>query len=149
MRVNDTYVRGFLAGVVGGFASLVVNGGTRLMGLSKLMWLELMGLIILGRFPSTVGEYVFAWGIQMAFVGILGGIFALVLPVLSYEHLYFKGVSYGAAIWYVLFSLPHLLQFPDVTDIPLSTGLSSISAAIAWGATLAFALKWLDKHPTT
>ena len=147
MRVKDNYVRGFLAGAVGGLASLFINGGARLLGLSTVMWLELMGLIILGRFPNSVGQYIFALAIQLTFLGILGGLFALILPLISDEHIYFKGVSYGTTIWFAFFSLPHLLQFPELKEISLPTAVANICSAVAWGTALAFALDWLASNP--
>ena len=143
MRIKDEYVRGVLAGMFGGLASLIVNGGSRLLGISEVMWLELMGLIILGRFPNTVAQYIFSLAIQLTFLGIIGGIFALILPLISTEHIYFKGASYGAAIWFALFSLPHLLKFSELKEVPLLTALVNVSASLAWGIALAFFLKLL------
>lgn len=147
MRVKDRYVRGFLAGAIGGIASFIVNGGTRLLGISTVMWLELMGLIIFGYLPHTAGQYIFALAIQITFLGILGGAFAFILPLLSSEHIWFKGASYGATIWFAFFSLPHLLQLPELKEIPLPTAVANVSAAVAWGVALAFALDRLGSDP--
>ncbi len=144
MHIKDNFVRGFVAGSMGGLGSLTVNVITSLLKLNSVMWLELMSLIILGRFPNTIGEYIFNLFIQIAFLGILGGVFALILPIISPEHLYFKGISYSAAIWFALFSLPQLLQLPKLKEVNLSTAMSNLGAAVTWGIGFIFLLKKLD-----
>lgn len=144
MQIKDDYVRGFIAGVCGGIPSFLVNGGARLLKLNTVMWIDIMGLMIFGNFPTTMGQYIFNLVIQLTFLGILGGIFVLMLPKTSHEHIYFKGISYSTMMWFILFSLPHLLQLPKLKEINLSTAISNLVAAIAWGIGFIFVLRKLE-----
>ncbi len=98
----------------------------------------------MGSRPEGIFETVFFIGVQFVFLGLLGAIFALILPFITSEHHLFKGALYGATGWFIFFSLPYLLQLPDLVEVPLSTSVSNVISAALWGIAMAFILNRLD-----
>ena len=144
--MKDRFTTGFVAGFVGGLAPFVFNFSSRALGFTTLVWADFMGFYIFGRKATGGGaaEMVFAIGAQFVLLGILGSIFSLILPhITSHRHL-FKGALYGTVIWFISFSIPYLLQLPELSVIPLKTAISNLIGASLWGIALAFILKRLD-----
>lgn len=91
-----------------------------------------------------MAEIIFMLVVQFGFFGVLGVVFALIIPHLSSKHLIFKGAIFGLTIWFILFSLPFLLRIGHLEVFPLKSVVVHSVSAILYGMTLAFILKWVD-----
>ncbi len=144
--MKDRFSNGFASGVVAGLVPLIINYSSRALGLSTLVWADFMGLFILGRRPDAVSEWALTILLQFALLGILGGVFALVLPAISSQRRIFKGAVFGAAVWFVLFALPSLLQMGQLEATATNTAVSNLIGALLWGMALAHVLGWIDNR---
>ena len=89
--MKDRFSNGFISGLVGGIVPLSINFGSRALDLNTLVWADYMGIFLLNRRPQGILEMVFLLGIQLVFLGLLGAIFALILPLLTSKRDIFKG----------------------------------------------------------
>lgn len=142
--MKDRFTNGFISGIIAGLVPWAFNWGTRALELNTVVWADFMGVFILGKRPDAVVELAFLVGVQFGFLGILGGVFALILPHLSSRRHLFKGAVFGVAVWFILFSLPVLFRIGQLEAVPLKTAVSNLIGAILWGIALAFILKWID-----
>ncbi len=142
--MKDRFSNGFIAGFAGGVVPLVFNIVTRALGFTTILWEDYMGVFMVGRRPGDMAEHVFFSVVQFFFLGVLGIIFALILPYISSKRHLFKGAIYGITIWYILYSMPYLLRLPDLDVAPLKTAIVNSIAAVLWGISLAFILKRID-----
>ncbi len=143
--MKDRLTNGFVAGTLGGLVAFVINFGSQSLEFTTLVWSDFMGLFIMGKKPETAFEIAFFIGGQFVFLGLLGSVFALILPFVTSKHLLFKGALYGITAWFLLFSLPFLLQIPELKNVPLKTALTHLVSSLLWGMALAFILKKIDK----
>jgi uncharacterized membrane protein YagU involved in acid resistance len=144
--MKDRFYNGFISGLLGGVVPFAFNYGSHALGFSTLVWADFMGAFIMGKRPENILEMVFFVGVQFVFLGLLGAIFALILPLITSKHYLFKGALYGATVWFIVFSFPYLLQLPDLAFVPLRTSVTHVISAALWGITLAFILKRLDNR---
>jgi uncharacterized membrane protein YagU involved in acid resistance len=142
--MKDRFSIGFTSGIIGGLVPFIFNFSSRALGFTTLLWSDFMGSIMLGRMPEGTLERVFFVVVEFMFLGVLGAIFALILPYISSKRHLFKGALFGVTVWFILFSLPHLLQLPGFDATPLKTAVSNIISASLWGLSLAYILKRLD-----
>lgn len=144
--MKDRFYNGFISGVIGGIASFIVNFGSKVLGFNTVVWTDFMGLFVTGRRPEGLIERVFFISVEFAFLGVLGVLFALIIPHISSKHLILKGAIYGISVWMTLFSLPFLLQLPEIGVFPLKTVIFNISASFVWGGAMALILKKVDSR---
>ena len=144
--MTDRFTNGFLTGFLSAFVPFVFNFGSRALGFSTLVWSDFMGLFILGRRPENTLELIYTICLQFRFLSILGSLFPLILTLISSKRYIFKGALYGITIWFILFSLPNLLQISGLGRIPLKTAISNFLGALLWGIALSFILKKIDRR---
>lgn len=142
--MKDRFTNGFVSGFIAGLVPWGINWGTRALDLNTVVWVDFMGLFILGRGPQDVAEIIYMLIIQFGFFGVLGIGFALIIPHISSKRLIFKGAIFGLTIWFILFSLPFLLQIGHLEVFPLKSVVVHSVSSMLWGITLAFILKWVD-----
>jgi len=143
--LKDRFYYGFISGLLGGIVPFVINYGSRTLGLNTLVWADFMGTFVMGRRPEGIIEMIFFIGLQFVFLGLLGAIFALLLPLITSKHHLFKGAIYGATVWFILFTLPYLLQLPDLAEAPFMTVVSHLVSSSLWGIVLSIILKKYEK----
>lgn len=93
--MKDRFFNGFVAGIISGVVPLVINFGCKALGWSTLVWADFMGTFMLGRMPEGTAETIYFAVVQFVFLGVLGAIFALVLPIITSARHLFKGVVFG------------------------------------------------------
>ncbi|MBM7624237.1 hypothetical protein [Sporohalobacter salinus] len=143
--MKDRFYNGFISGVIGGITPFIFNFSSLALEFTTLTWKDFLGLFVIGKIPKTILEIAFFIGMQYAFLGILGAIFAIIIPHISSKHLIFKGALYGAGMWFIFLSIPYLLQLPMLQEIPFKTAISNLIGSSLWGITLALILKKVDK----
>ena len=137
--MKDHFSYGFASGAIAGLLPLVINLGTRALKLNTLVWADFMGALILGRSPEETLESIFLIIIQFGFLGLWGGVFALLPPLVTSKRYLFKGAVYGGSLWYVLFSLPRMFQIPlGSEEIPLKSAVVNLVSALIWGTVMGF-----------
>jgi uncharacterized membrane protein YagU involved in acid resistance len=142
--LKDRFSHGFVSGILAGLIPFVFNFGSRALGFTTLVWADFMGLFLLGRRPDTTSEWAFSISVQFVFLGILGALFALILPYIPSKRHLLKGALFGTTVRFTLFSLPYLLQLSELKSVSLNTAVSNLIGSALWGIALAFILKWID-----
>ncbi len=100
---KDRFFNGFIAGLLGGIVPFAFNFGSRALGFTTLVWADFMGAFTMGNRPEGIFEVLFFIGVQFVFLGLLGAIFALILPFITSRRYLFKGALYGTTLWFLLF----------------------------------------------
>ncbi len=144
MAMKDRLFNGFLAGFLGSIVPVAINFGTLALGINTVLWADYMSTFILGRKPQGAFEIIIFVTVQFIFLGFLGAVFSTLLPFITSKHLFFKGALYGLIVWFILFSLPYLLQLPYFAISPLRTALIHSISASSWGLMMAYVLKEID-----
>lgn len=142
--MRDRFTRGLVAGIVAGIVPFFINWGAFTLNLNTLRWSEFIGMLILGDLPATTGEMLFTIAAQFILLGILGVIFAYLLPLLSVENYQLKGSLYGLAIWFLAFIIVHLFKIGGIFEIPLKTAATNAVAGLFWGLALSIILGWFE-----
>jgi hypothetical protein len=138
--IQDRLTRGFFAGLAGGIAMNVINLTSFYAGIAELRFLDWAAYTIYGTKPQNFAETVFAQGAQLIFVGILGIIFAYLIPVLTSRNYLLRGWLYGAIIWFSLYGISMLFKIEATTPLRLGTVATDLVGASVFGLVLAVAL---------
>ena len=142
--MKDRFTNGFVSGFTAGLVPWAINWSLQALDINTVVWVDFMGLFILGRGPQDVAEIIYMLIMQFGFFGVLGVVFALIVPLISSRRLIFKGAVFGLSVWFILFSLPTLFQIGQLEVFPLKTVLVHSVSSILYGVALAFILKWVD-----
>lgn len=143
----DRFVSGFIAGGVGGILKNIWSFlAFHVLGFGQLRFADWASVIIFGRLASSTMEVVFSTLAYLIFVGILGIVFAYLIPALSSRFYLFKGVIYGICLGLIFYSLPVLFKIPQLMRMDLNTVISFWVGDIIWGLALGATLKWLDQR---
>ena len=144
--MTDRFTRGFVAGISSSIVPLSFNNLVFFLNLSTTRWGDFMGTFLFGSRPDRLGEYMLSLVALIMFLGILGGIFSLITPVISSQNFWFKGFVYGIIIWFLSFATTVLFRVPGLTERPLLTVLMNFIGAAIWGFLFAFILRWLYRR---
>ncbi|MHB1419051.1 MAG: DUF6789 family protein, partial [Bacillota bacterium] len=101
-----------------------------------------LGMLIFGHRPSTLGELILSTAYQYFFLGVLGIIFAYLIPIISSRNYWLKGIVFGGLVWFVFISV--FAFFNKIKNVPLNTGLTCLAAGIVWGCTMGYVMNWLS-----
>lgn len=145
INLQDRLTRGFIAGLAGGIAMVVLDllsfyvlhfGDERL--------LDFAAEIIFGHRASSIAQAIVAQGAQFLFAGILGVIFAYSITRIKSVNYLFKGWFYGVSIWFTVYAIARL--FGALEDISWREATSDFIVASVFGLVLAETLRWLDQE---
>ena len=144
LDLRDRLARGFVAGLIAGVAMNVLSHIFFNLGWAELRFLDWAGVMIYGYRPETFSEAAFAQLAQLIFVGVLGVIFAYLIPLLTSRNYHLRGWLFSSLIWFSLYGIT--LLFDVKTTIPLNVGtaVSDLIGASVYGLTLAEVLRLLD-----
>jgi Na+/proline symporter len=134
-------MNGYIAGVISGLVPFTINSTTKAFDLNTVLWMDYFSKLFLGRTAATALESVYFIIIQFLFLGLLGSFFAMLIPKVTKKFLWFKGIIYGLLIWFVLFTLPYLLEHSQFEHVSIKTPIVHTLAATLWGLTLAVVLE--------
>ena len=142
----DRFFRGLIAGITGGIAMNIWT----LIAVFIFNWpivrfVDWASIIIYGDFPRSHAEGIFALMMHLLWTGVLGIIFAYLIPqITSYGYL-LKGAIFGVVLGFLIYAIPTLLQTPLLAEHSFITVLSNHTGGLIWGLTLAQTLRWLDR----
>jgi len=144
----DRFYRGFVAGVVGGLAMNVWSlFSYYILNFSEQRFLDWASMIIYGSLPTSTFQIVYAQIIQLLWVGLLGIIFALLIPAITSRFYLGKGVIYGLMSGFIIYAITTLFRTPNLVIFSTTTVLSNHIGGIIWGLTMAYVLRRLDTTP--
>lgn len=144
--MQDRMASGFLAGLAGGVAMNLVSLASYYMNIATLRFLDWSAVAIYGHKPENFGEVLFAQAAQLIFVGILGTLFAYLVPVLTSKNYMFRGWLFGNTVWFSLYGLILLFQIQDKLTVTLGTAVTDFVGASIYGLILAATFQWLGKE---
>jgi len=144
----DRFFRGFIAGVVGG---LIMNAWSlfsfHILHFTDRRYLDWASAVLYGHLPSSTFEAVYALIIQILWVGLLGILFAFLVPTITSRGYLLKGLIYGLSIGFLIYAIPTLLQMPELAETPVKTTVSDHIGGFIWGLTMAYTLHRMDTTP--
>ncbi|MCW3489902.1 DUF6789 family protein [Dethiobacter alkaliphilus] len=146
--MNDRFVNGFLAGLIGGVVMTVLNLiSFYVLGLAQILYLDWASVLIFGyRFATTLEAVIGQIG-QLFFAGVVGVLFAYLLAATTSRYYLIKGWVYGLVVWFGSYAITLLYDITPLNPIKPDTVISNMVTASVYGLVLAWSLKKLtDRH---
>ncbi len=142
----DRFFRGLIAGIVGGVAmNLWTLIAVFIFNWPIVRFIDWAAIMIYGDFPRSHVEGLFSLMMQLLWVGVLGIIFAYLIPHITSRGYLLKGAVFGVVLGFLIYAIPTLLQMPLLAENSFITVLSNHIGGLIWGLTMAQTLHWLDK----
>lgn len=143
----DRFFRGFVAGIIGGVVMNVWDLFSHdIIHFTKLRYLDWTGVILYGHLPQNLWEIVYALILQLVWVGVLGVIFAFLIPQVTSRGYLIKAVIYALIVGFIIYAIPALLRTPFLTVVTFSTTVSNHIGGILWSLVMVQSLRWLDRN---
>ena len=144
LDLRDRLARGFIAGLTAGVAMNVINHLFYNLGWAELRYLDWAGVMIYGYIPVTFGEMAFAQLAQLIFVGVLGVIFAYLIPLLTSRNHLLRGWLFSSVIWFLLYGITFIFDVKQTIPLHVGTASTDLIGASVYGLFLAEVLRRLD-----
>ncbi|MEW5954099.1 MAG: hypothetical protein AB1815_10315 [Bacillota bacterium] len=142
--MRDRLARGFIAGLTAGVAMNVISHIFFNLGWAELRYLDWAGVMIYGYRPVTFYEVAFAQLAQLIFVGVLGVVFACLIPLLTSRNYHLRGWLFSSFIWFLLHGITLLFDVEATIPMHVGTAATNLIGASVYGITLAEVLRMLD-----
>ena len=129
---EDRFTRGWISGTCGGFIGAIFGLLFKYIGISKLCVSDWAAILIFGRTPPfSILDHLYAILILAGTVGVVGIIFAYLLPLINDENIYFKGLIIFTIPWWFIFLLSALAKLEGTLNLSVKTTLANgLSIAI-------------------
>lgn len=125
MTINDKFTRGWVAGTLGGLIGGILGFLSYTLGISQMHFTDWSAVLIFGRAqPFSLAEQVYALIVTAGSTGVIGILFAFLIPVINKENLYFKGWIIFLIPWWILYLVTALAKVEGVINLSLMTALS-------------------------
>jgi len=145
MIINDRFTRGWIAGAAGGILGSIWGFLSFYMGTSTLRLSDWIAILVFGRQPPfSLGDHLHAVVVLAILSGVIGIVFAFLLPVVTEENIYFKGWVIFLIPWWIIYLLTALAQTAGTMNLPLMTVLSNAVGASITGLGTAYCYRLLD-----
>lgn len=145
--MNDRFVNGFLAGLLGGITMSILNLISFFaLGIAELLYLDWASVLIFGYRYATTLEAVIGQIGQLFFSAIMGILFAFLLPFVSSRYYLFKGFVYGLVVWFGAYAITTLFKVTPLIPIKADTVMSNMFTASVYGLVLAETLRRLSNR---
>ena len=139
--MRDRLTNGFFAGIVGGVVMTLINFISHYgLNFAEKRYLDFAAIFIFGHEPTNLTQVIFAQIGHLFFTGLLGIIFAYLIPVVTSKNIFFKGWLYGVAMWFAIYAITVLFEVPVVKEISQTTAISNAIGASLYGITIAVVL---------
>ncbi|ACB85988.1 hypothetical protein [Natranaerobius thermophilus] len=144
MLLKDRLIRGFIAGVIASIFANIPGYILYSLGTTSMRFVDWAALFIYGTHAQNFLEMIVAQVGQIIFSGILGIIFAYLIPYITSIGNLFKGWLYGVGSWFFIYAFTILFDLEQTYPIRFGTAFSNFIGASIYGLILAAVLKWLD-----
>lgn len=145
--MKDRFMNGLVAGIVAGFAQIIVSAFLILiLHFGNLGFSDFAGIMIYGRKPKELSEYLFAILVHLGYAGSVGIAFSFLLQHISKRYLWVKGIYFGLGIWFFSYAITLLFKVPGLMGISFESAASNLIGACAYGFTLAWAINKLKRQ---
>jgi len=145
--MKDRFTRGFIIGMIAGIPSEGWNLISRFaLEISQITYADFAAVLIYGKKPATIVEFIFAETVTFFWLGLLGVLFLYIIPAIdSKKNLMFKGWAYGVFVWFFAYAVTILFKVPELAQISLSSSASHSVGASFFGFALAILTDRLEK----
>ena len=144
---EDKFTRGFLVGFTGDLVKAVLDQFCYYVLHSvNRRYLDFSAFLVFGHLPKGWSEAMFAQAVELIFSGILGVLFVYLLDSIGRRYLYFKSMVFSIGVWFSAYSIPKLLDIPELRHMHDLTAVSHLVTSAAEGAVVAYMLARLDKR---
>lgn len=146
MTLDDRFTRGLLAGVLAGIPAIFLGLTARfVLHATTLMYTDFAAILVFGRKAETLAGHLFSGVIVFMFWGFLGIVFAYIISYITSKNLILKGLTWGAAVWFLSYVTTLFFKVPGLLVIPTKTAISQLVGGLIWGGLLALVFNWLDR----
>lgn len=125
MTIYDRFTRGWIAGTIGGLLGGILGFFPYYIGISQMRISDWSAILIFGRTqPFNFVEQVYALIVLAGSTGVIGIMFAFLIPVINEENMYLKGWVIFIVPWWVIYLLTALAKIEGTTNLTVMTVLS-------------------------
>ncbi|MGE5403424.1 MAG: hypothetical protein ACM3PP_00590 [Candidatus Saccharibacteria bacterium] len=147
MTINDRFTRGWVAGTCGGLIGAILSFLSHYMSITALRLSDWSAILIYGRVPPfSMAEQLYAIIVLAGTTGIIGIIFAYMLPLITEENVYFKGWIFFLMPWWLIYLLTALFKTPGTLNLSLLTAVSNGVVISITGLTAVYSYLLLDPN---
>ncbi|MBS4026654.1 MAG: hypothetical protein KGZ96_13450 [Clostridia bacterium] len=147
--MKDRVVAGLISGLIAGVAMNVIDWIGYILKLYDERLLDWAAVVTYGRLPNNIAEIIFAQAGQIVFSGLLGILFAYIIPKLRSENYLLKGWIYGVVMNQSLYAFAIAFKLPDLTVHTFNATVSHLISASVYGLVLTYTFKRLIKDYIT
>jgi len=123
---DDIFTRGWISGTCGGLLGAIFGILFKYIGFTTLSVTEWSAILIYGRTPPfSLIDQLYAMIILAGTVGIMGIIFAFLLPFITDKNIYFKGWIIFIIPWWFIFLFTVLAKTKGTMNLPVATAFSN------------------------
>ncbi|CUH95855.1 putative membrane protein [Propionispora sp. 2/2-37] len=141
----DLFTRGLTSGVLSGIILNIFSFISESLGITTLPMATWTAIIIFGRTPPfSFSETIFAMLGNLMFTGLLGVVFAFLVPVITKEKLYLKGWFFSTVVWFIIYAVTTLFKVEGTMSLELNTVVSNAVSASVFGVFLTYFLNLLS-----
>jgi len=144
--LQDRFTRGYLSGAAAGVVMAALNIAFFNLGWSKDRYLDMVAMLFWSDMPKSLWEMGFAQVIHIAVDGLLGIVFAYLLPKLESGYLLLKGSTFGAATWFIIHAAGAFFHVPVLSESNSLTILMHLIASTIYGLLLVVILTWFESR---
>lgn len=132
MKISDRFTRGWVAGSCGGLIGGIFGFLPYYLGISTMRSTDWAAILIYGRVPPFgLAEQLYALVVYAGSCGIMGIVFAYLLPLITEVNLFFKGWIIFLIPWWMLYLLTALFKTEGTLNLSLmNTFADGISTSI-------------------
>ncbi len=118
---KDRFTLGLVSGIIAAISMTLLNYVIIFTTPSHNRYADFVGILLYGTKPSSSGEIIVSTISHFFMGGILGIIFVYLLLLISERYILIKGITYGTAIFFFLFSLGVIFNITGLEFTPLRT----------------------------
>lgn len=146
MTLDDRLTRGFLAGILAGIPTILTGLVLRfVLHATTLLYADFAAILVFGHKAPTLTGKLFSLLVVFMFWGFLGIVFSYLIRYFNSQNLLFKGLLWGALVWFLSYVVTLLFKVPGLLIIPVKTAISQLFGGLIWGGLLAEIFGYLDK----
>lgn len=145
MLINDRFTRGLVAGIVAGIIQDALDYIAYLLDLTQLRYLDWVGVMIFGKTPITLPETLLSLGGELFFSGVLGILFAYLVPQIRSSNILIKAWMYGVSTWFSIYGVMTLFKVKGLEAVDIITASSDVVTSSVYGLVLGYILSSINR----